>query len=345
MKNEFLDNIFNQSGRTIIIAEVAQAHDGSLGNAHAYIDAVAEAGADAVKFQTHIADAESTPEEPWRVKFSLQDKTRYDYWKRMEFTEDQWIGLSEHAKEKGLVFLSSPFSFEAVDLLNRVGMPAWKVPSGEISNLPLIEYMARTGKPVLLSSGMSSWEDLDAAVNSVRRFNVPFAIFQCTTSYPCPPEKIGLNVLGEIKSRYSCPVGLSDHSGTIYAGLAATAFGISMLEAHVVFSKECFGPDTPASLTICELKQLTEGVSFINRALSHPVDKEVLAEDMADMRRIFGKSIVFKCNCNVGHSITMKDISLKKPGTGIPASRLSEFIGQILKRPVKAGDFLKESDI
>lgn len=343
MKNNNNFSIDNQ--KCIIIAEIGQAHDGSLGNAHAYIDAVAKAGADAVKFQTHIADAESTLHEPWRIKFSLQDETRYDYWKRMEFTKKQWKGLAEHAQEKGLIFLSSPFSFEAVDMLDEIGMLAWKIPSGEITNLPFIEYIAKKGKTVLLSSGMSSWDDLDAAVNIVRKYNAPYAIFQCTTSYPCPPEKIGLNVLEEIKLRYNCPVGLSDHSGTIYAGLAATAFGISMLEVHVVFSKECFGPDTPASLTISELKQLTEGVGFINRALSHPVDKEVLAEDMADMRRIFGKSIVFKCNCNVGHSITMKDISLKKPGTGIPASRLSEFIGQILKRPVKAGDFLKESDI
>ena len=114
-----------------VIAEVAQAHDGSLGMAHAFIDAIASAGADAVKFQTHIARAESTPAEPWRVKFSPQDKTRYDYWKRMEFTEEQWHGLKQHAEERGLKFLSSPFSTEAVDLLTRVGVAAWKVASGE----------------------------------------------------------------------------------------------------------------------------------------------------------------------------------------------------------------------
>src|SRR6266550_9312706 len=118
----------------LIIGEVAQAHDGSLGMAHAFIDAISAAGADAVKFQTHIASAESTQSEPWRVKFSPQDQTRYEYWKRMEFTEDQWHGLAGHAKEKGLLFLSSPFSFEAIELLKRVGVPAWKVGSGEIGN-------------------------------------------------------------------------------------------------------------------------------------------------------------------------------------------------------------------
>ena len=123
----------------LIIAEVAQAHDGSLGTAHAFIDAIAGAGADAVKFQTHIAAAESTPDEPWRVKFSPQDATRFDYWKRMEFTEEQWKGLKQHADECELIFLSSPFSFEAVDLLDRVGVAAWKVPSGETANAPMLD--------------------------------------------------------------------------------------------------------------------------------------------------------------------------------------------------------------
>src|SRR4030095_1630017 len=154
-----------ENPKCLIIGEVAQAHDGSLGMAHAYIDAVANAGADAVKFQTHIAAAESTPGEPWRVKFSRQDTTRYDYWKRMEFSEEQWRGLADHANGRGLLFLSSGFSPEAVDLLERVGVPAWKVGSGEVSNPPLLAKMARTGKPVILSSGLSDWDELDAAVN------------------------------------------------------------------------------------------------------------------------------------------------------------------------------------
>ena len=125
----------------LVIGEVAQAHDGSLGSAHAFIDAIARAGADAVKFQTHIAAAESTPSEPWRVRFSPQDATRYDYWKRMEFTPDQWLALKRHADERKLIFLSSPFSVEAVQLLQRVGVPAWKVASGEISNASLFDAM------------------------------------------------------------------------------------------------------------------------------------------------------------------------------------------------------------
>jgi len=153
--------------RCIVVGEVAQAHDGSLGFAHAFIDAIASAGADAVKFQTHIASAESTLAEPWRVRFSSQDATRYDYWKRMEFSEVAWHGLKKHAEERNLWFLSSPFSLEAIELLERVGVAAWKVASGETSNLPFLERLTRDGRPVLLSTGMSSTEEIDRAVELI----------------------------------------------------------------------------------------------------------------------------------------------------------------------------------
>ena len=174
--------------RCFIIGEIAQTHDGSLGTAHAYIDAIAAAGADAIKFQTHFAAAESSLGEPWRVKFSKQDETRYDYWQRMEFTPEQWRGLAEHTAERGLMFLSSAFSLQAVTLLESLGMPAWKVGAGEITNLPMLTAMAKTGKPVLLSSGMSTWEEMDAAVNCVRANGAPVAVFQCTTAFLARPK-------------------------------------------------------------------------------------------------------------------------------------------------------------
>lgn len=327
-----------------IIAEVAQNHDGSLGTAHAYIDAVAKTGADAIKFQTHIAAAESTPEEPWRVKFSLQDATRYEYWKRMEFTEAQWHGLAEHARDKDLVFLSSAFSIEAVELLDRMGMPAWKVGAGEVTNLPMIERMARTGKPVLLSSGMSPWEELDAAVSAVRGAGAPVAVFQCTTAYPCPPEKLGLNVLAELKARYGCPVGLSDHSGAIYAGLAAAALGAELIEVHVTLSRECFGPDVPASLTTAELAQLAAGAAFIGKALAFPVNKQEMAAELSELRRVFNKSLVAARDLAAGAEVQAADLAARKPGTGVPAARWGEFVNRRLRRPLKANSQISEED-
>lgn len=339
------DRVIGAAATCLIVAEVAQAHDGSLGTAHAYIDAIARAGADAVKFQTHIAAAESTSSEPFRVRFSPQDAKRIDYWRRLEFTAEQWRGLSDHAKQAGLIFLSTPFSPEAVELLQRLDVPAWKVGSGELTNLPLLEQMAATGKPVLLSSGMASWKELDEAVAVVRKAGAPVAVMQCTTAYPCPPEKIGLNVVGEIRRRYGCPAGLSDHSGTIFASLAAVTMGANLLETHVVFSRECFGPDVPASITTAELAELVRGVRFIERALANPADKNKQADSFAELRAAFGKSVVAARDLPAGHQLTRNDIAFKKPGTGIPAARWSDVCGRRLKQAVAADTLLAENDL
>jgi len=330
---------------TLVIAEVAQAHDGSLGMAHAFIDAIAHAGADAVKFQTHIAAAESTPAEPWRVQFSCQDKSRYDYWKRMEFSETQWLGLKQHADEKGLQFLSSPFSLEAVDLLARVRVAAWKIASGEITNGPMLERMAATGLPILLSTGMSPLAEIDETVARVKAHSLPLTVLQCTTAYPCPPEKIGLNLLSLFRERYGCKVGLSDHSGTIYPGLAAAALGAEVIEVHVTLSRDAFGPDVPASVTTSELRQLVEGVRFIRTALDNPVDKDSQANELAPVRSLFTKSIAVLVNLPSGAELNEKNVGLRKPGTGLPAERLPELYGRKLRRPVTAGTLLSEDDL
>lgn len=329
----------------LIIGEVAQAHDGSLSLAHAFIDAIANAGADAVKFQTHIADAESTPDEPWRIKFSLQDISRYDYWRRMEFTKDQWYSLAEHANSRGLLFLSSPFSITAARLLQKVGVAAWKVASGEITNWPMLDCMAESGLPFLLSTGMSPIEEIDTSVNWFKVRNLPFLVFQCTTSYPCPPEKVGLNMLPFFKERYNCPIGLSDHSGTIFPGLAATTLGIQALEVHVTLSREMSGPDVHASVTTRELKQLVEGVHFIEKMCIQPVDKNQMAVDMIPLRNLFTKSLVADIDLKSGTILRKEFLAAKKPGTGIPISRLNEFIGRKLIRDIAANEQLLETDV
>src|SRR5439155_2213437 len=203
-----------------------------------------------------IARAESTSAEPWRVRFSLQDESRYAYWHRMEFTEEQWAGLRQHATDRGLLFLSSPFSVEGVDLLARVGVAAWKVASGEVGNPAMLDRMMETDLPFILSTGMSSLKEVDATVACIRvRRRLPFAVLQCTSMYPCPPEQVGLNLLGFFRERYGCPVGLSDHSGSVYPGLAAVTLGAEVLEVHVTLSREMFGPDVAASVTTGELCQ------------------------------------------------------------------------------------------
>ena len=329
----------------LIIAEVAQAHDGSLGIAHAYVDAIAGAGADAVKFQTHIASAESTPGEPWRVKFSSQDRTRYDYWKRMEFTEEQWLGLKRHAEERGVMFLSSPFSIEAVELLKRVGVAAWKVASGEVSTVPMLEEMIATRLPILLSTGMSTIKEIDTAVERVKSRESPLAVLQCTSAYPCPPEKVGLNMIPFFRQRYGCAVGLSDHSGTIFPGLAAATLGSNVLEVHVTLSREMFGPDVNVSVTTNELRQLVEGIRFIERMMKNPADKDAMEEEIEPLRRMFTKSIVARIDLPAGTILRMEHLASKKPGTGIPASRIPELVGMRLKASVKADELFRPTDV
>lgn len=332
-------------GRCLVIGEVALTHDGSLGLAHAFVDAIANAGADAVKFQTHIAAAESTPSEPFRVKFSRQDKTRYDYWKRMEFTEEGWRGLAEHARERRIIFLSSPFSIQAIELLDRIGMPLWKIASGETSNAMLLDRILDTGKPVLLSTGMSPIEEIDAAVARVRTRKAEVGVFQCTTAYPCPAEKVGLNLIPFYRERYGCWVGLSDHSATIYPGLAGAALGMDMLEVHVTLSREMFGPDVIASVTTQELRQLVDGIRFIERMRAHPLDKNASAQETAPLRQLFTRSLVASANLPAGTVIAREHVAIKKPGTGLQPERLEEVIGRRLARPVTVDQVLAAEDI
>jgi N,N'-diacetyllegionaminate synthase len=333
------------STRCLIVGEVAQAHDGSLGTAHAFIDAIANAGADAIKFQTHIAAAESTPDEPWRVKFSPQDETRYDYWKRMEFTESQWLGLRKHADERGLFFLSSPFSLQAVELLLRIGVAGWKIASGEVSNTPLFQRIRETALPVMLSTGMSPLSEIDAAVELLKSKTAPLAVLQCTSAYPCPAEKIGLNLISQFRDRYECAVGLSDHSGTVFPGLAAATLGIEVLEVHVTLSREMFGPDVCASITTAELRQLSDGIRFIERMKANPVDKDELAQDTTPLRHLFTKSVTAWIDLPAGTLLRPEHLTIKKPGTGIPANQIQDVIGCRLKHDVKRDQALRFEDL
>ncbi len=332
-------------GRCYVMGEVALTHDGSLGQAHAFIDAIATAGGDAVKFQMHIAEAESTPSEPFRVKFSRQDATRYDYWTRMAFTVDQWQGLADHCAERGVAFVCSPFSTEAVDRLSRIGQPFWKVASGEIGHLALLDRMIATGLPVVISSGMSPFAETDAAVARIRAGGNQVGILQCTTAYPCPPEEIGLNLIPVFRERYGGWVGLSDHSATIYAGLAAATVGIDILELHVTLSREMFGPDVPASVTTAELRQLVDGIRFIERMQASPVDKDAAAAGAAPLRAIFTRSLVSARALPAGHTLTTADLVLKKPGTGLPESRLPGVLGRRLRVPLAADALLTEDHL
>jgi len=268
-----------------IIAEIANAHDGSLGTAHAFIDAAIAAAADGVKFQCHYGD----PVSEFRPgTYFPQDASRRDYWSRIAFTPKQWRELREHANQVGLEFGVSCFSMDAFDQMNRVGVDFWKIGAAQTSDHQLIRAMAKTRKPLIISSGMSGWAELDAAVEAAAlELAGPLTILQCSSSYPTEPENIGLNVMAQIRQRYECQVGLSDHSGMIWPGILAAYQGANLLEVHLCLSKFAFGPDVPASLTPEDLAELVEASRWVSRM--KPLDKNEYARrsEIEAMRTLF----------------------------------------------------------
>jgi len=325
----------------LIIAEVGSVHDGSYGNAIKLIETAAASGVDAVKFQTHIPGAETLPDAPMPSYF--KGEPRFDYFKRTGFSIDQWAGLKACCDHNGVMFLSSPFSEAAVKLLERIGVEQYKIPSGEVTNLPMLEVIAKTGKPILLSSGMSSWDELDQAVDVVLNHNQDLTILQCTSEYPCSYEHVGLNVMLEMAERYKKDVGLSDHTLTNYASFAAVTLGAKVIEKHFTFSRNMYGSDAAHSLEPDELKDLVEGIRAIKSMLATRVDKYQVKQ-FQEMKEIFEKSLVAEVDIAKGTTLTRDLVGIKKPGTGISAARLNEFLEKVLKENVEAGQILSEAD-
>ena len=237
--------------------------------------------------------------------------------------------------------MSSPFSIEAFHLLNDLGMKRFKIGSGEVTNNLLLELAAKTGKDIILSSGMSSYNDIESAIARLQKHQSNISVLQCTTSYPTPAERVGLNVIPELQRRFNLPVGLSDHSGTIYPAIAATALGATIIEVHVTFDKMMFGPDASSSLTISELKQMVDGIRFISTVMKNPQHKE----ELPDMKAIFEKSLAVNKDLESGHSISINDLETKKPANfGVPASKYEEFLGRRLNKSLSKNDFLTIKD-
>jgi N-acetylneuraminate synthase len=219
------------------------------------------------------------------------------------------------------------------------------VGSGEVSNPLLLKAMARTGWPILLSSGMSDWKELTEAVKRIEALDVDVGLLQCTSKYPTPLSEVGLNVLDQMRRRFGTAVGLSDHSGQIYPGLAAMARGADMLEVHVVLSRDAFGPDTPASVSVGELKLLAEARDAFHVMRQNPVDKDAFAQEFGAMRRLFNKSVSLRSAQTAGTTLTRDMLTVKKPGSGIPAESLEACEGRRLAVDVGADRVLNWEDL
>ncbi len=329
--------------RRKIIAELGMTHDGSLGQAKAMIAAASECGVDAVKLQTHISEAETirnAPEPPY-----FKGENRYDYFKRTAFTMEQWKELKECAREHKVEFISSPFSIEAIDLLLELGIDCFKVPSGEITNIPYLYHLAEASVPVIVSSGMSSLDELDECMKIFTDRGCNVSLMQCTSEYPCDPAHVGLNIIDLFRERYpNVPLGFSDHTSGEWAAIAAFGKGARLIEKHFTLSKKMYGPDAKMSMEPSEMRQLCESVKSLEKALDNPVKKED-ASAFSEMKTIFEKSIVAVKEIPAGTAISEDMIGYKKPGTGIPTKYYKDIIGKIVKRDLRFDDIINFDDI
>lgn len=325
----------------MIIAEAGLLHEGSLGNAIRLAETAAECGADAVKYQLHDPAAEMIHGAPSPSHFTLE--SRWEYFGRTGFTDAQWARLKTACDDAGITFLCSVFSTEALERVEALGVERHKIPSGEVTNLALVRRAAETGKPLLLSCGMSSLDELDAAVAAVG--DADLTLLQTTSQYPCPPERVGLNMLVELRKRYGKPVGFSDHTVEPYAAFAAVTLGATVVEKHFTLSRKAYGSDAPYAAEPPLFADLVAGIREIEAILASPVDKNGVAGTLADTKDVFEKSVVTLTPVAAGALFAEESLAAKKPGSGIPAARLAEVVGRRALRDLAADEVVADADV
>ena len=323
-----------------IIAELGSVHDGSIGNAMKLIELAAKKGADIVKFQLHLSKEEMVDSAKSPPYFSSE--TRKDYFDRIQFSPLQLKKLIKHCKKHNVVFLCSPFSLRAVEILMQLNVSSFKIASGEVNNLYLLEKIAKTKKKIYLSTGMSNYKDIHRAVNIFK--NNDLTVMQCTSQYPCSIDKVGLNNLKIFKKKFKCNIGFSDHYLGLEAGFAAAAMGANVIEKHFTFSKEMYGSDAQFAMEPDEFEVYVNGIRNIWKMNEKHVDKNDLSF-LKNMKKIFEKSIFLSKDLNMGHKITIGDLLFLKPGDGIPASDYKKILGKKIKKNLKSHHKLKLRDL
>jgi N-acetylneuraminate synthase/N,N'-diacetyllegionaminate synthase len=334
-------------GRAFLIAEAGVNHNGDLDLAHRLVDAAADAGADAVKFQTFRTDAlvsGAAPKARYQVETTGEGESQRAMLARLELSADAHASLRDHAQRRGLVFFSTPFDEASADLLDRLGVELLKVPSGEVTNLPLLRHLAAKRRPILVSTGMCTLDEVATAVETIRAAgDPPVALLHCVSAYPAPVEDTNLRAMDTLRARFGCPVGLSDHSLGIEIALAAVARGAAVLEKHLTLDRALPGPDHRASLEPADFTALVRGVRAIEAALGDG-DKRPMPSEL-DTRAVARRSLVATRALPAGHRLTHADIAIKRPGTGIPPGDLERVLGQRLRHSIAADDLLDWSSL
>lgn len=336
------DIFVGENEKAFIIAEAGVNHNGSLELAKKLVDKAKEAGVDAVKFQTFTSEnvvTKSADMAEYQKKNTGKRQTQYEMIKKFELKKDDFRELKKYCDDKKIIFMSTPHSSkEDVDLVAKLS-PAIKVGSGDLTNLPFLEYIAKKGKPVILSTGMSNLREVKEAVDTIRKYNKKLILLHCTTNYPTPIEDVNLRAMVTLKKKFNVIVGYSDHTTDVTIPAIAVAMGASVVEKHFTLDKKMEGPDHKSSLEPYELKKMVEKIRIAERAMGSGIKKPTKAEmNIMDLIR---KSIVANANIRKGEKIRRDHLIIKRPGTGIVPKYLKKVMGKTAKKDIKKDEIIK----
>jgi N,N'-diacetyllegionaminate synthase len=331
--------------KTLIIAEAGVNHNGELEMARRLVEVAAQSGADFVKFQTFKADRLVTRQAvkaDYQRQLTAEEESQYDMIHRLELTPEMHVELIEHCRHQGIRFLSTGFDIESLDLLAGLGIPLFKIPSGEITNLPYLQYIGRMGKPVVLSTGMADMAEIGAALKVLEQAGTPrqqITVLHCNTEYPTPMRDVNLRAMLSIRDAYGVEVGYSDHTAGIEVPIAAVALGATVIEKHFTLDRNLPGPDHQASLEPDELKAMVAAIRNIEFALGDGVKRPSVSE--RKNITIVRKSLVAACPIRAGEQFTKANLAVKRPGSGVSPMRLNEMLGRVARRDFQADELIE----
>lgn len=335
MKNNLLDN------NCFIIAEAGVNHNGDINIAKKLIDAAVEAGVDAIKFQTFKADNLVTKEAPKAdyQKYTTGNGNQYEMLKKLELSIDDHILLKKYCEDKGIIFISTPFDFESVDLLEEIDVPLYKISSGDLTNLPLLKYIGQKNRPIILSTGMANLGEVEEAVYTIKEVgNENIILLHCTSNYPTEYNDVNLKAMQTMKEAFKLPVGYSDHTIGIEVPIAAVTLGAQIIEKHFTLDKNMAGPDHPASLESDELKNMVTSIRNIEKAMGDGIKKCGKSEEKSKL--VSRKSIVASKDIMKGQIISRDMIDFKRPGNGLKPGDMRLIIGKKAKIDMNKDDVI-----
>ncbi len=323
----------------LVIAEAGVNHNGSLAMALQLVDAGAEAGADIVKFQTFKSEEVVTalaPKANYQVQNTGATESQLDMIRKLELPDDAFRAIQQHCREKGIAFLSTPFDHRSADLLDEMGVEAFKIPSGEITNFALLNHIARKRKPLIVSTGMSNLEEVSAALDVIHAAgNAELVLLHCVSNYPAAPASVNLRAMKTLEERFNVPVGYSDHTEGIAIPIAAAALDACIVEKHFTLDRRLPGPDHRASLEPLELAAMVRGIRDVQSALGDGIKRPVVEE--LSTAAVARRSLVAAHDLRAGTLLTESMVAIRRPGTGLPPSDLARVLGRQLKQDLAAG--------